>query len=321
MQGILLEKAGGDYALVDNLEKPKPGKNQVLVRSLVAGLNPVEDFQRNGILVDSWPIVLGCDASGVVVELGEDVTKFKEGDGIFGCSRLGAPGHGTFQEYFLMNENLAFKRPAKISAAQASTIGVGILTSALGLFKGNKIDIEPKKATDESDWVIILGATGAVGQFGTQLAQLCGYKVLASCSPANDELIKSLGANATFSHRAALEEQLKEIRTITSGRFSRVFDASAMGTETALKALTSCSEEEGTKYFATTNDWVPIEPQKGIDVYMVALGVIGKTGDAHVTTVNEDMIAMIPKLETFVEKGLIRPMEYEQVSDVGVGGV
>lgn len=41
MQGILLEKAGGDYALVDNLEKPKPGKNQVLVRSLVAGLNPV----------------------------------------------------------------------------------------------------------------------------------------------------------------------------------------------------------------------------------------------------------------------------------------
>lgn len=66
---------------------------------------------------------------------------------------------------------------------------------------------------------------------------------------------------------------------------------------------------------------VPIEPQKGIDVYMVALGVIGKTGDAHVTTVNEDMIAMIPKLETFVEKGLIRPMKYEQVGDVGVGGV
>lgn len=66
---------------------------------------------------------------------------------------------------------------------------------------------------------------------------------------------------------------------------------------------------------------MPIEPQEGISVYMVALGTIGKTGDTHVTTVNEDMVGMIPTLEAFVEKGLIKPMEYEQVGDVGVRGV
>lgn len=54
---------------------------------------------RAGFLVLSWPIVLGCDASGVVVEVGSDVTKFKVGDSVFGCTRLGAPGYGTFQEY------------------------------------------------------------------------------------------------------------------------------------------------------------------------------------------------------------------------------
>ena len=54
---------------------------------------------QGGLLVESWPIVLGCDASGVVVEAGEEVTKFKVGDGAFGCTRLGFPGYMTFQEY------------------------------------------------------------------------------------------------------------------------------------------------------------------------------------------------------------------------------
>lgn len=56
-------------------------------------------MQSTGVLVHAWPIVLGCDASGTVVSVGSAVTKFKEGDGVFGCTRLGVPGYGTFQEY------------------------------------------------------------------------------------------------------------------------------------------------------------------------------------------------------------------------------
>ncbi len=51
------------------------------------------------MLVLSWPIVLGCDASGIVTELGEGVSKFKVGDKVFGCTRLGHAGYGTFQEF------------------------------------------------------------------------------------------------------------------------------------------------------------------------------------------------------------------------------
>jgi len=58
-----------------------------------------EEFLRNGLMVTAWPIVVGCDASGTVVEVGEGVTKFKKGDGVFGCTRLGVPGYATFQEY------------------------------------------------------------------------------------------------------------------------------------------------------------------------------------------------------------------------------
>ncbi len=56
-------------------------------------------MQSTGLLVTAWPIVLGCDASGEVVEVGNGVSRIKIGDYVFGCTRLGVPGHSTFQEY------------------------------------------------------------------------------------------------------------------------------------------------------------------------------------------------------------------------------
>jgi NADPH:quinone reductase-like Zn-dependent oxidoreductase len=56
-------------------------------------------MQATGALVSSWPIVLGCDGAGVVVEVGSKVAKFKKGDEVFGCTRLGVKGHSTFQEF------------------------------------------------------------------------------------------------------------------------------------------------------------------------------------------------------------------------------
>ena len=57
-------------------------------------------MQSYGIMVSTWPIVLGCDAGGVVVEVGQAAAStFKVGDEVCGCTRLGIPGYGTFQEY------------------------------------------------------------------------------------------------------------------------------------------------------------------------------------------------------------------------------
>lgn len=56
-------------------------------------------MQQTGMMVVSWPIVLGCETSGKVVEVGEGVTKFKVGDYVYGCTRLGVPGYSTLQEF------------------------------------------------------------------------------------------------------------------------------------------------------------------------------------------------------------------------------
>jgi len=318
MKGVIVSKVCGPWEIVDNIEKPTPGPHQILVKSLVTGINPVEGMmQGSGIMITAWPIVLGCDASGTVVEIGEGVTKFKKGDGAFGCTRLGVVGHSTFQEYFLMDEERAFKRPANITVEQAATIGVGALTACLGAVIGTHIELAPKKVDENSKWVVILGAAGSVGQFSIQIAKLCGYKVLASCSPSNDSVVKSFGADATFNYKIPFEDQIKEIGNLTGGKFSRVFDASAMATETGMTALATYTDpDEKHKYFATTNDWIPIEPKEGIEIDTVELGEIGREGSAHIEKTNREIASFIPTLEQLLGSGALKPMEYEFIEGV-----
>ena len=104
MKGALVEKAGGTVQVVDSLEKPTPADGQVLVKSVFTAINPVDAFMASsGILVLDWPLVLGCDAAGVIVEVGPNANgplgPLKAGDEVCGCTRLGSKGYSTCQEY------------------------------------------------------------------------------------------------------------------------------------------------------------------------------------------------------------------------------
>jgi len=320
MKGVIVSKVGAPFEVVDNLTKPSPGPGQILVKSLVTGINPVENFMQNGLLVESWPIVLGTDASGIVVEVGPDVKKFKVGDGVFGCTRLGFMGYMTFEEFFIMDEKLTFMRPMNVSVEQAATIGVGALTAALGLCGGTGLDLEKKVGGNKDDWVMVLGAAGAVGQYGVQIAKLCGMKVLASCSPPNNKVVEFLGANATLNYKLPLSEQLTEVQRITGGSISRVFDASAQATSSAFSYLSHSSVSQ--KYFTTTDDWSTIETPSGVSVHRIHLGQIGRSGDPVTEQVNKDIEGYIPLLEGYLEKGELKPMEYAEIGqEKGFDGV
>lgn len=70
------------------------------------------------------------------------------------------------------------------------------------------------------------------------------------------QFLKTVGADATFNYKLPLEEQLKEIASVTGGKFSRVFDASAMASQTGMEALAQHGDPKvEVKHFATTNDW------------------------------------------------------------------
>jgi NADPH:quinone reductase-like Zn-dependent oxidoreductase len=82
-----------------------------------------------GTLVKEWPLTLGVDSLGIVVKVGSKAVgplgPFKVGDHVCGCSRLGEIGHGTCQEYFLMDAGVTIPKPKNISLAEAAGVGVG----------------------------------------------------------------------------------------------------------------------------------------------------------------------------------------------------
>ncbi|APA05816.1 hypothetical protein SS1G_01812 [Sclerotinia sclerotiorum 1980 UF-70] len=321
MKGVIIASANAPWQVVDDLEKPVPGKHQILVKSLITGINPLDNLMRTtGLLIPSYPMVLGCDASGVVVETGSEVSKFRVGDAVFGCTRPGVVGCGTFQEFHLMDEKLAFKRPENVSLEEAATIGAGLLTAAISLDQGNDI-MYPASRENQPEWFIVLGGASNVGQYGIKLAKLSGYQVLASCSDSSVDVAKSAGADATFDYKQPIENQLPEIESITSGDFAGIFDASAASSVVALAALnTKSTAKTQKKTFSTTNNWDPIEEQKEISIYQVNLALIGNYGEPAGDALNHAVEKLIPRLESLLWKELLEPNEGEIVA-TGFAGV
>lgn len=194
-------------------------------------------MQGTGLLVTAWPIVLGCDASGVVSKVGDAATsKYKVGDRVCGCTRLGVPGFSTFQEYFCMDSNLVLPIPKDLSFQQGATLGVGTYTACLGLLGGLKLKIPDSLDTtaERDEWVVILGGAGSVGQYSVQIAKALGYKVVATCSQKTSNLVQGLGANSVIDYKQKEEDQLQALKEITGGNFFGVWDSVASSDQMAV---------------------------------------------------------------------------------------
>jgi NADPH:quinone reductase-like Zn-dependent oxidoreductase len=192
MKAIVYHKYGPpDVLQLEEIEKPTPKENQILVKVHAASINAVDYrmmranpfFIRlvgDGFLKPKDPR-LGIDVAGRVEAVGENVKQFRPGDEIFGCA------HGSFAEYALARESSLALKPANRSFEQAATLPVGGLTALQGLRDTGGIKPGQK--------VLIQGASGAVGMFAVQLAKFFGTEVTAVCSTRNLEMARSIGAD------------------------------------------------------------------------------------------------------------------------------
>lgn len=167
-----------------DLPTPQPGPSELLIAVHAAAVNPADVKIRAGLFgpATDLPAVMGREASGVVVEAGQDVDGFAPGDEVFGTV---APGSGAFAEQAILNGGSAAKKPVKVSFTDAAALPVAGATAydaiaQLGLAEGNTL--------------LIIGIGGGVGVVAAQLARDAGLNVIGTASESKRELVESLDA-------------------------------------------------------------------------------------------------------------------------------
>ena len=207
---IHCEYGSPDVLKFEDVAKPGPNDDQVLIKVRAASLNALDAY----LIRDTWfgrlifglrkprDTRLGRDVAGQVEAVGKNVTQFNPGDEVFGICR------GALAEYAVTLERALVIKPANVTFEQAASIPLAGLTALQGLREGK---------TQPGQKVLINGATGGVGTFAVQIAKSLGAEVTAVCSTRNVDLVRSIGADHVIDYT-------KEDFTKSDQRYDVIFD-------------------------------------------------------------------------------------------------
>lgn len=214
MKAIVSRCYGGPEALqfVD-IEKPQAGPKDVIVKVHAAAVNPLDyHYMRGSPYLMRLALGIGSpndqrmgvDFSGVVAEVGSEVTKFSVGDAVFGG------GAGAFAEYLRIGEDGALAiKPDEVEYDQAAAIPIAAVTALQTL--------RDHGALQSGQKVLINGASGGVGTYAVQIAKSMGAEVHGVCSTRNVDMVKALGADHVFDYK-------KENYTDSGGEYDLIVD-------------------------------------------------------------------------------------------------
>ncbi|AYW48053.1 NADPH:quinone reductase [Tetragenococcus osmophilus] len=194
-RAVVINQYGGKDQLKEStVSLPKLEENQVLVSVQATSINPIDWKLREGYLQQKYPwdfpIVLGWDVAGVIVDVGQEVTNWQVGDKVF--ARPQTTRFGTYTDYTIVNENLLVSIPDNTSYKEAAAVPLAGLTAYQVLFDHGELEAGQK--------VLIHAGSGGVGTFAIQLAKLQGAYVYTTASKKNHELLQSLGADETIDY-------------------------------------------------------------------------------------------------------------------------
>lgn len=217
MKAVVYSKYGPpEVARVMEVPKPFPKNNELLVKVYSSTVNRTDSGFRSadyfisrfwtGLLRPKYKI-LGCEFSGIVEEIGSQVTTFKKGDRVFGFNDKTCGGHG---EYLTIAETDAvIQMPDKLNFDEAAALTEGAHYAL--------VDIRAAKVKPGQN-VLVYGATGAIGSAAVQLLKYFGATVTAVCNTKNVDLVKSLGADTVIDYQT-------QDFTKTGNKFEFIFDA------------------------------------------------------------------------------------------------
>jgi zinc-binding alcohol dehydrogenase family protein len=228
------------------LPVPTPGPRDLLVQVEAVALNPVDYKIRQNADPGDEPRVLGWDAAGTVVAVGEQVELFAVGDEVFYAGALNRPG--TNARFHAVDERLVGRKPSSVSFTEAAALPLTALTAWEGLF-------DQLKLKDTTGTLLVTAAAGGVGSIVVQLARaLTGLTVIGTASrPETAEFAQRLGAHRIVDHHRPLGPQLAEA---APDGVDHVF--STIGTERNLPALAEALNPFGSIVAIDDGDTLPI---------------------------------------------------------------
>lgn len=227
MRAVTQNEYGDSSVLrLSSLARPEIRRDEVLIEVRAAGLDRGTEhlmtgmpylvrFVGFGVRRPKQPI-LGLDAAGVVVAVGEDVTRFAVGDEVFGIAS------GSFAEFAAASADKLALKPSNITFEHAAVSTVSGITALQALTDVGRIEAGQR--------VLIVGASGGVGTFAVQLAKALGGVVDGVAGTANLELVESLGAEAVYDHRST------DIAEIPS-RYDLILDIGGRNPVSKLRSL------------------------------------------------------------------------------------
>lgn len=283
MKAMVITGFGGTEVFASgDVEKPTPGRNEVLVKVYATSVNPADCGVRQGMFGRriELPAILGYDVSGAIAAVGEDVKDFQVGDEVYYAIGL-LDGNGANAEYHVAHESIVAKKPANISHSEAAAVPVAGGTAWAALVARANVKI--------GETVLIHGGAGGVGSFAIQIAKAAGAYVYTTCGSYDAEVVKSLGADRAIDYRN--EDFVDIVMKETKGGVDVTM--STVGGEVLAKSL-------------------PVTKADGR-----AVTVTGVQGDLNVAIAKNITVHFVhldnprPKLEALknlIERGQIKPL-------------
>jgi 2-desacetyl-2-hydroxyethyl bacteriochlorophyllide A dehydrogenase len=208
MRAVIAECYGGPEVLeLADVPTPQVGPNGVLVQVHASSVNPMDWKLRKGLLSALWnlrfPVIWGCDLSGVVAQVGSAVTLFKPGDEVYGFKhgKVAKTYRGTYAEYVVVPESALARKPQRLGHEEAASIPLATSAAWQALVGQGRLSAGQK--------VLVQAAAGGVGVFAVQIAKTVGAHVAATASARNQEFLRQLGADLVIDYsRERIEDKL-----------------------------------------------------------------------------------------------------------------
>ncbi|MFC8619649.1 NAD(P)-dependent alcohol dehydrogenase [Micromonospora purpureochromogenes] len=293
MKAIVQDRYGSaDVWELRDIDPPRPGDDDVLVRVHAAGVDPGVWHLMTGL---PYPVRLGyglrrprhrvpgMDLAGVVEAVGRHVTRFAPGDEVYGT------GAGSYAEYALAPQHKLARKPAALTYAEAAAIPVSGQTALTAV--RDAATVRPDQR------VLVIGAGGGVGSYAVQLAAAAGAHVTGVCGPTKPDLVTSLGATDVIDHT-------REDITDRGVRYDVIVDTAGNRTLTHLRrALTPTGTLVLVGGEAATGRLL-----QGFDRQLRALLLSPLVGQRLIPLVAKESSENLDALTALVDAGRLRPV-------------